>query len=108
MRLKRIFTNSNPPEPAVEIASSAGPHPHQLAHVETASAGLATGQLLHQLLHLLARLQDAVDVRHLGAAAAGDPAATRSVDALRVAALLPRHGLDHRLHAADVALGLPR
>src|SRR5579859_6883569 len=92
MRLSLIFTKSSPP--------------HQSVDIEGALAGPSPAELPHELFHLFAGSQDAVDVGHLGAAAAGDAAPAGAVDTLRVRPLGAGHRADDRLHPADLLLGL--
>src|SRR3954471_2814979 len=65
---------------------------------------LALLQLPHHLLHLAELLHELVHGLHVGARAERDPAAARSVQHSRVAALLRGHRRDDRLQAVEVAV----
>src|ERR1019366_9005690 len=65
---------------------------------------LAAAEALEHALHLLECLEQAVDVGDGRAAPRGDALAARTLDELRVAAFLQRHGEHDRLHAAEVLL----
>src|SRR5439155_2327491 len=59
---------------------------------------------LHELLHLLARIHQAIDFLDGGAGPLGDPLPPRAVDHARKRALLRRHREDDRLDAAELLL----
>src|SRR4029077_9719057 len=63
-------------------------------------------KLLRELLHRLSRLQHAVDVRRLHAAAARDPPLSRAVDQLWVRPFFGRHRKDDGLHPADLGFAV--
>src|SRR5438874_5334215 len=65
---------------------------------------LALAHALHQLFHLLASLEQTVDLFDAGARTARDPLAPRSVDQLRQRALLRGHREDDRLDARELLL----
>src|SRR5262245_37298140 len=65
---------------------------------------LALAHLLDHARHLLARLEQLVDLLHGGAAAARDALAPRAVDDVRQAPLLRRHREDDPLHPRQLAL----
>src|SRR5262245_33753118 len=65
---------------------------------------LALAHLLHQLLHLLARVQEPGDLLDGRAAAPRDALAPRPVDSVRETALTWRHRQDDRLDAGQFAL----
>src|SRR3954447_2955746 len=63
----------------------------------------ATGELLHQFLHLEELLHEPVDVRQCGARTCGDPPSARAVEDRRVAAFGPGHRPDDRLGPLEIA-----
>src|SRR6266540_7101895 len=63
---------------------------------------LPLAHALHELLHLLARLHQAVDLLDGRARPAGDAFAPRAVDHARKRTLLRRHREDHRLDATEL------
>src|SRR4051812_46902927 len=65
---------------------------------------LPLAHALHQLFHLLASLEQPVDLFDAGSGAARDPLTPRSVDHLRQRALLARHREDDRLDARELLL----
>src|SRR5438477_2384263 len=65
---------------------------------------LALAHALHQLFHLLASLEQAVDLLDARARAARDPLAPRPVDHLRERTLLRRHREDDRLDPRELLL----
>src|SRR3954454_11603607 len=65
---------------------------------------LPLAHALHQLLHLLARLEQPVDVLDRRARPAGDPLPPRAVDHFRRAAFLRRHREDDRLDLTELPL----
>src|SRR5438876_11763223 len=65
---------------------------------------LSLADLLHHLLHLLARGEQLVHLLHRGAAAARDPLAPRAVDHVWHEPLLRGHGADDRPDPGHVLL----
>src|SRR4029077_2558881 len=65
---------------------------------------LALAHALHELLHLLARLEQPVDLLDGRARAVRDPLPSRPVDHLRKRALLQRHREDDRLDPRELLL----
>src|SRR5204862_3686450 len=65
---------------------------------------LPAAHLLHQLRHLLASLEQLVDLLDLGAAPAGDPLPARAVDQVRQRPLARRHREDDPLDTRELLL----
>src|SRR5438093_10570146 len=65
---------------------------------------LPLAHALHQLFHLLASLEQSVDLLDAGARAARDPLPPRSVDHLRQLALLGRHRVVDRLDSSNLLI----
>src|SRR5436190_11289149 len=65
---------------------------------------LPAAHLLHQLRHLLARLEQLVDLLDFGAAPSGDPLPPGAVDQVRPRALARRHREDDPLHTRELLL----
>src|SRR5579863_7502585 len=64
------------------------------------------GDFLHHLARLLELLDEAIDFLHRSAAAAGDPRPAMAVEDQMVATLLARHRVDNRGHPLEFALGV--
>src|SRR5919108_1444973 len=65
---------------------------------------LAAAELLHHLLHLLARGEQLIDLLNAGPAACRDARPAGALDDLWLRALLSGHGQHDRLDAAELAL----